>query len=403
MRVRNVELFRKKAKSYQGGSYYSDDYPPISLSSDTMLATEKHSSAPAMIGANNDVAQDESFVENDMETAPLENNDENQTQQIRPPVSSYPTCPHYRSLTSKSIAKLAFQKFIPNMKVVHSCSNGGEQSKMGVHDIEDLVSFGMMPQVLRDVAIYRSQAGTNQNGDAPFGIIWKNGFREGKKVIVVEALVTEGEAEKEGSLSVGDVILKVNQKSVIGFSVKEVMDLIRISKDVLLLDVVPSSGEIPQNDKVTYSEHSPCPYYLSQALASKADLVFAPYNYILDPAIRSAMGINLANSVVILDEAHNIEDILRESGSGKFTEIEMCELVVFLSKYSNQEKNSHNVVEILHPKAIDGKMHVADVAHPLLVFVERLVQHLLGAKKDFIKNPGINTKINVVYMVVFVF
>jgi putative ubiquitin-RnfH superfamily antitoxin RatB of RatAB toxin-antitoxin module len=388
MRVRNVEIFRKKAKSYHGGAYYSDDFPPISLSSDTMLAPEKHNSAPKLTGAN-DIALDESIVEDDMETAPLEDNDENQTQQIRPPASSYPTCPHYRSLTSKSIAKLAFKKFIPNMKVVHCCSNGGEQSKMGVHDIEDLVSFGMMPQVLRNVAIYRCQAGTTQNGDAPFGILWKNGFREGKKVVVVEALVSEGEAEKEGSLSVGDVILKVNEKSVIGLSLKEVMDLIRTSKHVLLLDVVPPPGEIPQDDKVTYSEHSPCPYYLSQALAAKADLVFAPYNYILDPAIRSAMGINLANSVVILDEAHNIEDVLRESGSGKFTEIEMCEMVVFLSKYSNQEKNEHNVVEIYHPKAIDGKMHIVDVAHPLLVFVERLVQHLLGSKKDFVQNPGI--------------
>ena len=35
----------------------------------------------------------------------------------------------------------------------------------------------------------------------------------------------------------------------------------------------------------------------------------------LDPRIRKAMGINLENSVVILDEAQNIDGNLRDSGS----------------------------------------------------------------------------------------
>ena len=43
------------------------------------------------------------------------------------------------------------------------------------------------------------------------------------------------------------------------------------------------------------------------------DIVFAPYNYIIDPRIRSSMNINLKNSIVIVDEAHNTEDACRES------------------------------------------------------------------------------------------
>eukprot|EP00959_Pyramimonas_sp_CCMP1952_P237912 4971590-Pyramimonas_sp.AAC.1 len=35
----------------------------------------------------------------------------------------------------------------------------------------------------------------------------------------------------------------------------------------------------------------------------------------MDPVVRRAMGIELDSSVVILDEAHNIEDIAREAGS----------------------------------------------------------------------------------------
>jgi phosphate starvation-inducible protein PhoH len=38
-------------------------------------------------------------------------------------------------------------------------------------------------------------------------------------------------------------------------------------------------------------------------MAEDAELIFCPYNYIIDPVIRSAMGIKLKGAVVILDEA----------------------------------------------------------------------------------------------------
>ncbi|KAF9438368.1 Fanconi anemia group J protein [Entomortierella beljakovae] len=59
---------------------------------------------------------------------------------------------------------------------------------------------------------------------------------------------------------------------------------------------------------------SACPYFASRTLASEAELVFCPYNYLIDPHIRKAMEIDLENSILILDEAHNIEDASREAG-----------------------------------------------------------------------------------------
>lgn len=47
------------------------------------------------------------------------------------------------------------------------------------------------------------------------------------------------------------------------------------------------------------------------APAAEADLVFCPYSYLLDPVIRDAMNITLDKSVLIFDEAHNIEDTAR--------------------------------------------------------------------------------------------
>ena len=53
----------------------------------------------------------------------------------------------------------------------------------------------------------------------------------------------------------------------------------------------------------------------AQKLMGTADLVLCPYNYIIDPSIRDAMSIELTNSIIIFDEAHNIEDVCRDAGS----------------------------------------------------------------------------------------
>ena len=66
-------------------------------------------------------------------------------------------------------------------------------------------------------------------------------------------------------------------------------------------------------------KHRSCPYFSSREMLVTANYIFAPYNYIIDPAIRSAMKINLKDAVVIFDEAHNIEDICRDAASAEIS------------------------------------------------------------------------------------
>lgn len=51
-----------------------------------------------------------------------------------------------------------------------------------------------------------------------------------------------------------------------------------------------------------------------------------PYNYLLDPKARSANKINLNNTIIILDEAHNVEKMCEESASIQLcsSEIAVC-------------------------------------------------------------------------------
>ncbi|CAH8516311.1 unnamed protein product [Heterobilharzia americana] len=63
-----------------------------------------------------------------------------------------------------------------------------------------------------------------------------------------------------------------------------------------------------------------CPYFCSRSLAKSADIIFCPYDYLLDPLNRSATSLEVSNHVIILDEAHNIEDASREAASYTITE-----------------------------------------------------------------------------------
>lgn len=75
-----------------------------------------------------------------------------------------------------------------------------------------------------------------------------------------------------------------------------------------------------------------CPYYYSRDTSAAADIVFMPYNYLLDSAIRRTMKINFENSVVIFDEAHNLEKVAADSASFTITSTDVAACIKELQK-----------------------------------------------------------------------
>lgn len=62
-------------------------------------------------------------------------------------------------------------------------------------------------------------------------------------------------------------------------------------------------------------KHNFCPYYMSKELYQTADVIFLPYNYLLDAKTRKTLDLDLSNSVIIFDEAHNIQKLCEEAAS----------------------------------------------------------------------------------------
>ncbi|KAF3859832.1 hypothetical protein F7725_000087, partial [Dissostichus mawsoni] len=75
-----------------------------------------------------------------------------------------------------------------------------------------------------------------------------------------------------------------------------------------------------------------CPYYLSRSLKQQADIVFTPYNYLLDPKSRRAHNIELNGAVVIFDEAHNVEKTCEESTSFDLTPYDVASAITAVDR-----------------------------------------------------------------------
>ncbi|KAJ9179137.1 hypothetical protein P3X46_010956 [Hevea brasiliensis] len=62
-------------------------------------------------------------------------------------------------------------------------------------------------------------------------------------------------------------------------------------------------------------QFGPCPYYVSKELHKVVDILFAPYNYLIDRSYRRSLKIDWDNIILIFDEAHNLESLCADAAS----------------------------------------------------------------------------------------
>uniref|UniRef100_A0A453A0G2 Helicase ATP-binding domain-containing protein n=1 Tax=Aegilops tauschii subsp. strangulata TaxID=200361 RepID=A0A453A0G2_AEGTS len=82
-----------------------------------------------------------------------------------------------------------------------------------------------------------------------------------------------------------------------------------------------------------------CPYYGARDMVRSADLVVLPYQSLLLKSARESLGLNLKNSVVIIDEAHNLADSLTSMYNSKVTSSQLRAVLSHLEAYLNRFQN----------------------------------------------------------------
>ena len=58
--------------------------------------------------------------------------------------------------------------------------------------------------------------------------------------------------------------------------------------------------------------NSVCPYYLGKARLASSDIVILPYSFILNQSIREKLQLQMKDSILVFDEAHNIDSNCEE-------------------------------------------------------------------------------------------
>ncbi|KAI8137325.1 ATP-dependent RNA helicase chl1 [Fennellomyces sp. T-0311] len=97
-----------------------------------------------------------------------------------------------------------------------------------------------------------------------------------------------------------------------------------------------------------------CPYYGSRHALRPAQLVVLPYQHLLHASTRESLGISLKNSVVIIDEAHNLIETVTSihTVSLSYSQVRMAisQLGAYLQKYKNRllGKNIAYIRQIVH-------------------------------------------------------
>ncbi|KAK1225406.1 ATP-dependent DNA helicase chl1 [Marasmius sp. AFHP31] len=117
-----------------------------------------------------------------------------------------------------------------------------------------------------------------------------------------------------------------------------------------------------------------CPYFASRRAIPQAELVTLPYNLLLQKSSREALGIDLSNQIVIIDEAHNLISTLLSLSTTRLTfrtlQISLSQVATYVLKFRKRLSTQN----MLHLKR-------------LATFLDALKKYLVEWQGEATKHP----------------
>ncbi|KIR32908.1 chromosome transmission fidelity protein 1 [Cryptococcus deuterogattii MMRL2647] len=121
-----------------------------------------------------------------------------------------------------------------------------------------------------------------------------------------------------------DEIMMLDARDMILASVKDIEDIVALGKKSCV-----------------------CPYYATRKAVKQSQIVTLPYNLLLQKNAREALGINLKNQVVVIDEAHNLIDTILSVYSTTLTSVNLAnavsQLQQYLQRFKSRLKSKHSL------------------------------------------------------------
>eukprot|EP00002_Diphylleia_rotans_P000223 TRINITY_DN10114_c0_g1_i1.p1 TRINITY_DN10114_c0_g1~~TRINITY_DN10114_c0_g1_i1.p1 ORF type:complete len:548 (+),score=68.82 TRINITY_DN10114_c0_g1_i1:68-1711(+) len=93
-------------------------------------------------------------------------------------------------------------------------------------------------------------------------------------------------------------------------------------------DPAISTGVNDLEDLIKFGkEKRVCPFLISRELLETAEIVFIPYNYLVDSNTRDSLHLDLKDAIIVLDEAHNIEGVCSDVASFDLTAADVAHCI----------------------------------------------------------------------------
>lgn len=93
-----------------------------------------------------------------------------------------------------------------------------------------------------------------------------------------------------------------------------------------------------------------CPYYASRKNVENSEIIALPYQMLLQPSTRKTLSLNVKDSIVIIDEAHNLLDVISSINSVAVSRSQLASVIASLKIYYNKfikRLNSGNRVHLM--------------------------------------------------------
>ncbi|KAL9980948.1 hypothetical protein ACROYT_G009592 [Oculina patagonica] len=139
-------------------------------------------------------------------------------------------------------------------------------------------------------------------------------------------------------------------------------------------------------------KHRACPYYMARELKTNADIIFMPYNYLLDLKSRKANSVDISGSIILFDEAHNLEKTCEETASFDLTSFDIASCIEDIAQCIEFiECREHNELQDTNEAAADVDIDKEDLARlkSLFIELERLIDmQELPKNGDGLTKPG---------------
>ena len=148
---------------------------------------------------------------------------------------------------------------------------------------------------------------------------------------------------RRGEAEIKELCLDMQKNSKVGAKLKPKSSCPYLASSeatsTLALHSLVRPTDIEDVAKLGKASHS-CSYYASREALAAAEVVVVPYNTLLSPQARQSVGLSIKNALIVIDEAHNIPETLRNISSCQLSlpvaEAALSQLLAYTRKYSGR-------------------------------------------------------------------